>query len=111
MEFKDKAGHLLQPGDLIIYGHALGRCAGLQYGKVVAIQRAKNRYGWDDNVAEEHLKVKIKVQGVDTDWKSQEPKLLRRSVLEFNERVLRITRDQVSKEVLSLLDTVKPEDP
>lgn len=32
---KDKCGSDLEVGDYIVYGHALGRCAGLRYGLVL----------------------------------------------------------------------------
>ena len=44
--FKDKCGKVLTSGDFIVYGHALGRCAGLRYGKVIDVKFPKeSTYG------------------------------------------------------------------
>jgi hypothetical protein len=37
---RDKSGRELEPGDFIVYGHALGRCAGLRYGVVLEVRTA-----------------------------------------------------------------------
>jgi hypothetical protein len=92
---KDKAGINLKSGDLIIYGHALGRCAGLQYGKILEIVHTKT---WNDKPIE-----KVRVQGVDTDWDFEKPRLLRPSCLQFSERILKITQNQMPKEIRELL--------
>jgi hypothetical protein len=102
MEFKDKADRVVNPGDLIVYGHNLGRCASLQYGKVVKVQMGSTHRG-------SQPVVKIRVQGVDSNWRS-EVRLMNQSVLQFSERTLKVTRDQVPKFVLDLLDQVKVEE-
>ena len=67
--FPDKAGCDLKPGDFIVYGHALGRCAGLQYGVVLEIL-PPNRKGWTGSKSP-----RIRVQGIDLDdnwvWERQ----------------------------------------
>jgi hypothetical protein len=83
---KDKAGIELHPGDLIVYGHALGRCAGLQYGVVLKAT--------PDG---------IMVRGVDADWSQLRPRLLKKAWLKFSERVLRVTPEQVHHTIGSLL--------
>ena len=43
----DKTGTEIKEGDFIVYGHALGRCAGLRIGKVLAIKHhADKAYTW-----------------------------------------------------------------
>ncbi len=37
MRVKDKVGNEIKVGCFIVYGHALGRCAGLRIGKVLRI--------------------------------------------------------------------------
>ena len=99
--FKDKTGTPLQPGDLIIYGHALGRCAALQYAKVLGIQWSKDTWGVPTP--------KVRVQGVDLDDNfnpNVPPKLQRISVLSFGPRTLKIPRESVEARTLALLDTV-----
>ena len=115
-QFPDKTGRPLKPGDLVIYGHALGRCAGLQYGKVLAVTEGK--FGYDQ------VFPKLRVQGGsmddnndfhDPEWtatrrtKHGDPlvSLLKPSTLSFPSRVLRVTREQVPAAVLKALETPK----
>jgi hypothetical protein len=96
---KDKSGRELQAGDLIVYGHLLGRCAGLQYGKVLEAKTAR-RSSWDKTMVE-----RVRIRGVGSDWR--EPKLLSRdSTLSFGDRILKLWREQVEPRVLNLLDGV-----
>lgn len=112
-EFPDKTGRPLKTGDFIIYGHALGRCAGLQYAKVLAITEGKVEYN-------EKSFPKLRVQGVNLDdnydfhnpeWTNKrrnmfgDPRisLLKPSTLSFPSRVLRITKEQIPKDVLKAL--------
>lgn len=100
-KFKDKAGKELKAGDLIVYGHNLGRCAGLQYGKVIGITETKPR--WSDD----EPKVKLKVVGVNSDWTWEGAKAQRASCLEFESRVLKINRDQIPADILKILDSIE----
>lgn len=84
---KDKSGREVQAGDLIVYGHAMGRASGLRYGKVLEID-AKGR---------------VKVQGVDTDWYADKAKLCKPGLLYFGERLLVVTVEQVPLKVLQRL--------
>jgi hypothetical protein len=94
MTFNDKAGREVKVGDLIVYGHALGRCAGLQYARVVEIRLVAGI-------------PKIQVQGVSWDWNDMyDPRLLKASVLQFPDRVLVVTEEQVHPRVLALLKEV-----
>ena len=109
-EFPDKTGLPLQPGDLIVYGHALGRCAGLQYGRVIGIVPPT-----------EEKPSRLKVQGIELDdnrdhdhpgeerpWKGYEKaQILKPSTLYFPSRVLRITAAQVPPKVLALLEKLR----
>lgn len=112
--FPDKTGRSLRPGDFVVYGHALGRCAGLQYGMVLAITEGKFGYG-------DKQYPKLRIQGVEMDdnndfhdpeWtkerrqKLNTPRasLLKPSTLTFPSRVLWVTRAQVPTEVLELLN-------
>jgi hypothetical protein len=99
--FKDKSGKEVKTGDLIVYGHALGRCSGMRYGKVLSVQVSRIRY--------ETKKFHATIWGVDED--SSKPKLLsKRSTLQFGERTLVLFRDQVPENILKLLDSVPYED-
>jgi hypothetical protein len=102
-EFIDKSGREVKPGDTIIYGHALGRCAGLQYGLALAVKKVKE-HSWDpDSSTVAHLTV----QGVDQDW-GDEPKLLKRKgTLQFGDRTLVLNHAQVPEKIRELLASVK----
>lgn len=102
--FKDKAGTVLVPSDLIVYGHALGRSAGLRYGKVLAIVEGCCY----DLHGTKSPKIKIQVIGVCDDWDDPPSLLLKESVLEFSKRVLRVTKDQIPSNILSLLEGYTP---
>lgn len=97
--FKDKAGVEVNVGDLVVYGHNLGRCAGLRYGLVLAVQQGK-----DPSWVTREPDLKIKVIGIDDDWDSVKPKLLSKaSVLAFGSRVLCINKEQCPQKTLELL--------
>ncbi len=99
---KDKSGREIAVGDFIVYGHALGTCAGLQYGKVLGFGE-RLEYGR----REDRPKLPTcKVRGVDTDYTYDGPRLMKPSTLQFSERILVVTRDQVPANVLELLETV-----
>lgn len=100
LRFIDKSGHIILPGDLIVYGVAYGRSAGISYGKVLAVtQAAAKPYR---NAAP---KAKIRVQGVDKPWGSVQTK--KPGTLEYGERVLKITRDYVPDDILAALDKIE----
>lgn len=108
LEFKDKAGNRLMAGDYIVYGHALGRCASLQYGKVLGITKAKDSYA--------KPAIKLKVQGIEYNDNFYEPtdkkvelKLLKPSFLAFPSRVLKIMVSQMPEDVANALYNVKVE--
>jgi hypothetical protein len=93
--FIDKAGTPLKVGDLIVYGHALGRCAGLKYGKIVDLLEDQ-KHTWHGTTK------KVAVQGVD-DHCGKAPTLCRIGRLEFSERILVITKEQLPVAVQELL--------
>ena len=42
-ELKDKLGRVIDVGDYIVYAHALGGCAALQFGKVLRVKVGNGR--------------------------------------------------------------------
>lgn len=95
--FVDKAGRPLLPGDFIVYGHALGRCAGLRYGKVLEIVEKESPYC-------KEITTKVRVIGANDDWCHTPAQLLSHpSMLLYSERVLRISEEQIPDKVLKLL--------
>lgn len=94
---KDKAGHDLKPGDLIVYGHALGRCAALRYGMIISINKPK-----EDSYSNKD-KLHVRVRGVDDGWDGKPELLSKDSTLQFGDRILRISNSQMPEKVLKLL--------
>lgn len=97
LELLDKAGQQIQPRDFIVYGHALGRCAGLRWGVVVAIYQPTS-FGNED-------KIFARVRGVDDDWGQRYGfKLLSKdSTLQFRDRILKVKESQVHPDALKIL--------
>lgn len=65
-------------GSYIVYGHNLGRCAGLKFGKVIKIDNPPS----DKNVFRYH------VIGVDDDWAFRNPELSKRGMLLYENRMM-----------------------
>lgn len=111
--FTDKSGWILKPGDFIIYGHALGRCAGLQYGKVMEIIEGKSPLGYNMPT---WTKLKIRPVtyndnydriGPDYQWDTSKVRVsTKASVLTFSSRVLKVERYQIPQPVLEALDAI-----
>jgi hypothetical protein len=88
MVARDKLGRPFGAGDFIAYGHALGRCAGLRIGKVLAIKRFEPSPYNGPNAREPLWR--ISVIGVDDDWSSRPPELCKKGTLQFPNRCLRL---------------------
>lgn len=102
----DKAGQEIKSGCIIVYGHALGRCAGLRFGKVLAAKSFDN--GKNHHITECNTDYRITVWGIDDDWAHRGPNLLsKKSTLMFPDRILVLTETQVKPEIKALLDTVQ----
>ncbi len=66
---KDKIGQPVIVGAFIAYGHALGRCAGLRIGRVLALAETPPGYMRPDP------SWKATVIGIEDDWSSRPPEL------------------------------------
>lgn len=111
----DKLGNEIKPGVWIIYGHALGRCAGLRLGKVLAVQDAsvKGECPWNN-------KDKITVWGFYDDhvaysrynpndeWAKPKP-LTKTSTLQFSDRCIVVPERSVPKEYRDMIEEVLSE--
>lgn len=85
-DFKDKTGVPIKVGDFIAYGHAMGRSAGLRFGKVLALKKRERRYQSDPGAS-------ITVIGVEDDWSHNAPKLCSRvGTLQYPERTIVLDR-------------------
>ena len=95
--YEDKAGQTVKVGDFIVYGHALGRCAALKFGKVLKIETVKcdRRDEW-----------RINVRGIDDDHYSGELKVSRIGTLMFPERTI-LANDFIPQDYKDLLDATK----
>jgi hypothetical protein len=101
----DKIGQEITPGSIIAYGHALGRCAGLRIGKVLAVAtKMEEKWGREYEVD------RITIRGVDGEWVNEKPKLLtKKSTLQFPDRCIVLDPTKIKSELKELLDTVELE--
>lgn len=113
---KDKLGKDITVGCAIVYGHALGRCAGLRIGKVLKIE-----YEWHEDVWVEHWQTKekrlhspahytykIKVWGTDDDYGGFYGVKLNTSsgTLLYPDRIIVVDYNTLPKEYIELLAPV-----
>lgn len=106
MAVLDKRGKPIVVGAYIVYGHALGRCAGLRFGKVLAVKETVRQ---DRSMSP----YSIRVIGVDDDWSTREPKLCSRpGNLMFPDRIIVLEAADMPDVHLRLLDeyTGEPEE-
>jgi hypothetical protein len=97
MEVKDKFGTVIEAGCYIVYGHALGRCAGLRIGKVLSVQPKKKSYSHENGYS-------ITVQGIDDDWNFRGMGLTeRKGTLLFGDRIIVLAPEQVPEAYRELL--------
>jgi hypothetical protein len=82
MSILDKSGNEINVGDYIVYGHNLGRCAGLKFGKIMNIDYEETGNHWQP------FKFSIGVIGVDDDWNFQDARLSRKGTLQFPDRII-----------------------
>ncbi len=103
---KDKLGNSINIGSYIVYGHNLGRCAGLRIGRILDIKGKLEKYS-----STGELKFHFTVIGIDDDYfnpnsNSNKITLLsKKSTLQFNDRI--IVLDKLPKEYKDLLDNYK----
>jgi len=88
---KDKSSREIQPGNIIVYGQALGRCASINYGKVISVKEKTLRF------------VGLGREGYAADSKYRYQKC---ATLQFESRILIVTRNQVNAKALMLLDGI-----
>lgn len=93
--YDDKAGHTVKVGDFIVYGHALGRCAALKFGKVLKIETVKT---WRDEI-----EWRIGVRGVEEQRWCGKIELSRPGTLMFPERTI-LANDFIPQAYKDLLD-------
>jgi hypothetical protein len=95
----DKLGKEITQGCYIVYGHLLGRSAGLKVGKVLAIKPApEGRFG----------EARITVRGVNDGWYDEKPSLSEnKGTLQFPDRCLVVNESDLPKIYSSLFATVE----
>lgn len=100
----DKVGQPFQAGDFIAYGHALGRCAGLRIGKVLAIKQVDG-FDWMGPRNQTPKKEwRITVVGVADDWAGRPLELCKKGTLQFPERCLKLDPAAVPTAYLELYE-------
>ncbi len=101
---RDKLGQELNVGDFIVYGHALGRCAGLKIGLITSIMDGPTDKGFWRNEHEPAPPTwRIRVSGIDDDWGSH--KRVSRGTCQFPSRMCRISRDTLDGRLVELLES------
>jgi hypothetical protein len=111
---RDLNGHPIQPGQIIAYGHALGRCAALKLGKVLKVTAWQEDHYHNGNP---RYVYRIQVQGVELDkWEWDKTAqtgvtvpvgLSNKGTLQFPDRCVVIRDEDVAPEVKLVLDGVK----
>ncbi len=109
----DLAGQRIHVNDIIAYGHALGRCAGLQIAKILSIYRVpvvKTSYRTDfttnTRIQEEAsvYETSFLIWAVSTGWRGDLILNSKKSTLQFNNRIVVLDRTKVRKDMVRLLD-------
>ena len=101
---KDKLGRAFGTGDFIAYGHALGRCAGLRIGKVLAVRQVDG-FDWMGPRGQTTKKEwRITVVGVSDDWAGRTPELCKKGTLQFPDRILKLDPADVPNAILDLYE-------
>ena len=100
---KDKAGRTVKPGDIIVYGKSFGRSAGMQYGKVLGVERKASPYFYPGSTYPKTVE-RLRFVGVDESLSKRA--LQKPSTLSYGDRILVVSWQQVGKAALKLLDTV-----
>jgi len=101
---RDKAGREIEVGDFIVYGHNLGRCAALRYGRVLAINEKEDRYNRRATLHYTVIGVRDAFRGLRV-----APVLCERTgTLQFGDRILVIEPSQMPTPVWELLRDYRP---
>ena len=105
----DIVGQRIKVGDIIAYGHALGRCAGLRIGKVLAINTfEERRYRYSTSNHEMQTCAHFTVWGVERGWGDEHATLCKtKGTLQFDDRIVVLQPSQVkNKAIVDLLELV-----
>lgn len=112
----DKFGQEIKPGQWIVYGHNLGRCAGLRLGVVLAVKRGEPSYAATPWNRED----RITVWGFDDDsveysryhpndeWSRPKP-LRKKSTLLFSSRIVVLRPEMVPEDYRKQLSEIAVE--
>lgn len=86
----DKLGVPIEVGSCVIYGHAMGRSAGLRVGKVLSVGVEEVKYG--------ERTCSIRVRGIDDDWNCPGLTKCKPGTLRFSKRILVIPSESLPEE-------------
>ena len=106
---RDKIGAELQAGDFIVYGHALGRSAGLKIGRILEIKAGPpDRPYWRNEHEPAPPTWRIRVLGLDDRWGAK-PSLQRltRGTLQFPDRCCLVRGEDLPENVRLVLSEVQ----
>ena len=106
---RDKLGQELEVGAFIVYGHALGRCAGLKIGRVLTIANGPSERSWWAN---EHEPAppswRIRVAGLDDHWGEPLAERITRGTCQFPDRMCVVPRESLAPAIVALLEAEVP---
>jgi hypothetical protein len=103
VEAFDKLGQPITVGCYIAYGHALGRCAGLRIGRVLALTMNPVSVYW--SMGPIPHSPHITVIGVDDDWEHRPAELCKRvGTLMYPNRTVVLDKDTLPTKHRKLLD-------
>jgi hypothetical protein len=95
----DKCGQEIKAGDYIVYGHALGRCAALKFGKVIRVI---------DRGTEAEDRFSLHVIGINDNLLSfGMVELTKRGTLLYGERIIVLPFEMLPDYAKTLLEPVK----
>lgn len=101
----DKSGHPITVGSYIVYGHALGRCAGLRFGKVLGVKRKPKPSYRELLDSDSQWSVTVIGFNDDFSWCNSYGINDKTGTLGFPDRILVIPPEWLTEEIRSALDS------
>lgn len=107
---RDKIGQEITVGSFVVYGHALGRSAGLKIGRVLDIKSGPTDAGyWRNEHEPPPPSWRIRMVGLDDHWcYGAMPKRLTRGTCQFPDRMCVISADALARPIFEALAGAAP---
>lgn len=98
----DKLGRELKPGDFIVYGHALGRSAGLKLGRLLTIDNFEEP-GYHPPLVNQCFRMRV-VGIYDHFGIKPGPNQITKGVLKFPDRCCKVPENEVPETLKALIN-------